>query len=222
MDLLILCGGMATRLGATTALTPKVLVEVNGRPFLDYLLALYEPHFDRITLLAGHHGTQLLPYASPGLRVVIEPERLDTGGAILNILDEISDRFSVVNGDTYFEHLDIPAIVGTAATEKALIVVTPGDCACGGCVELDGMRVRSFQEKSRHGQGYLYGGFGVLTRSLLRDFPRQPVSLERVILPDLAHRGSLIAYPAELQMFDIGTPQRLDRFRKHISAKGQT
>ena len=91
-----------------------------------------------------------------------------------------------------------------------MIVVTPGDCACGGCVELDGRKVRSFHEKDRRGQGFLYAGVGVFTRTLLRDFARRPVSLERVILPDLARRGALLAYPAQMQMFDIGTPDRLN------------
>ncbi len=220
MDLLILCGGLATRLGEITARTPKILVEVAGRPLLDHVLAAYRPHFERIFLLSGHLGEQLIRYATPELRVVIETERLDTGGAVLNVIDEVSEQFSVVNGDTYFEGLDLTDICRKAPTDKSLIVVTPGDCSTGGCVELEGDYVRGFHEKTRTGPGYLYSGFGVFARRLLCHYERGRVSLERVILPDLAHRGILLAYRADgLQMFDIGTPERLERFSRHINAK---
>jgi NDP-sugar pyrophosphorylase family protein len=220
MDLLILCGGLATRLGEVTARTPKILIEAAGRPLLDHLLALYTPHFERIFLLSGHLGSQLTRYATPALRVVVEAERLDTGGAVLNILDDVSEQFSVVNGDTYFEGLDSTDICRKAPSDKGLIVVTPGDCSTGGCVELDGDQVREFHEKTRTGPGYLYSGFGVFTRPLLSRYGRGRVSLERVILPDLAQRGLLMAYRADnLQMFDIGTPERLHRFSQHIAAK---
>jgi NDP-sugar pyrophosphorylase family protein len=220
MDLLILCGGLATRLGEITARTPKILVEVAGRPLLDHLLAAYRPHFERVFLLCGHLGEQLMGYATSEVRVIVETERLDTGGAVLNVLDDVSGQFSVVNGDTYFERLDLTDICGKTPFDKSLIVITPGDCSTGGCVELDGDYVREFHEKTRTGRGYLYSGFGVFTRRLLSTYERGRVSLERVILPDLAHRGVLLAYRADdLQMFDIGTPERLDRFSQHITAK---
>jgi D-glycero-D-manno-heptose 1,7-bisphosphate phosphatase len=223
MDLLILCGGMATRLGEITARTPKILVEVAGRPLLYYLLATYVPHFERIFLLSGHLGSQLLLYATPQLRVVVEPERLDTGGAVLNILGEVSEQFAVVNGDTYFEGLDLADICRTAPRDAGLIVVTPGDCSCGGCVEMDGDRVLAFHEKTKTGPGDLYSGFGVFSRRLLGHYERGRVSLERVILPDLVSRGLLVAYRAEeLQMFDIGTPERLDRFSDHIESQSRS
>jgi NDP-sugar pyrophosphorylase family protein len=223
MDLLILCGGLATRLGEITAQIPKILVEVAGRPLLDHLLAIYTPHFERIFLLSGHLGSQLAPYATPKLRVIVEPERLDTGGAVLNVLEDVSEQFAVVNGDTYFEGLDLPSICRQAPADQCLIVVTPGDCSCGGCVEMDGNRVREFHEKTKTGPGYLYSGFGVFSRPLISHYERGRVSLERVILPDLAHRGFLLAFRADdLEMFDIGTPERLDRFSRHLTAKNRT
>ena len=220
MDLLVLCGGLATRLGEITARTPKILVEVAGRSLLEHVLAAYRPHFGRIFLLSGHLGEQLMRYATPELRVIVETERLDTGGAVLNVLDDVSEQFSVVNGDTYFERLDLTDICRKAPSDKGLIVITPGDCSTGGCVELDGDHVRAFHEKTRTGPGYLYSGFGVFTRRLLSHYERGRVSLERIILPDLAQRAALLAYRAdELQMFDIGTPERLERFSRHIAAK---
>ena len=115
MDLLILCGGLATRLGETTAQTPKILIDVAGRPFLDYLLAAYASHFDRILLLAGNHGSQLLPYVTPQLRVVVEPERDWTPAVrVLNVLEEcLRTILSRQWRHLFPEHLDLAAPFST-------------------------------------------------------------------------------------------------------------
>jgi NDP-sugar pyrophosphorylase family protein len=213
MDCLILCGGQATRLGTLAAERPKVLMNVHGRPFLDHLLRFYGPHADRVFLLAGHLGEQLAPYASARVEVVVEPARLDTGGAILNVLDRVSSRFAVANGDTLFVGLDVPSFLAAAADAPATIAVMRGPTAGRGCVEVQGRRVLRFLEKQGPPEGLLYAGLAVFESRVLSDFPRGPLSLERVLLPRLAEQGLLEVWPFPGQLHDIGTPAGLDAFR---------
>jgi D-glycero-D-manno-heptose 1,7-bisphosphate phosphatase len=214
MDCLILCGGRASRLGPLAADRPKVLMDVHGRPFLDHLLGFYGPHAGRVFLLAGHLGEQLARYASERVEVVIEPAPLDTGGAILNVLDRASPRFMVANGDTLFVGLDLPAFLAAATDAPATIAVARGPTDGRGCVEVRGRRVTRFLEKQGPPEGLLYAGLAAFEGRALADFPREPLSLERVILPRLAAGGLLHAWPFPGRLHDIGTPAGLDAFRE--------
>jgi D-glycero-alpha-D-manno-heptose 1-phosphate guanylyltransferase len=216
VDILILCGGQATRLGPLAATRPKVLMDVNGRPFLDYLLRFYGPHVDRIFLLAGHLGEQLTPYASAQVEVVLEPTRLDTGGAILNVLDRVSPRFAVANGDTLFVGLD-PTVLTAARSSPATIAVVHGPTGGRGCVVLDGQRVTRFVEKEGPPEGFVFAGLAIFEKRVLADFPRGSISLERVILPRLAETGLLDAWLFPGRFYDIGTPEGLEVFRRQIA-----
>jgi NDP-sugar pyrophosphorylase family protein len=212
MDCLILCGGRATRLGPLAVDRPKVLMDVNGRPFIDYLLGFYGPLADRVFLLAGHLGDRLKPFASGKVEVVVETAPLDTGGALLNVLDRISSRFMVANGDTLFVGLDLPFLLA-AAEAPATIAVARGLTAGRGCVEVMGSKVVRFLEKAGPSEGLSYAGLAVFDGRALKEFPRGPLSLERVILPQLAARGLLRAWPFPGRLYDIGTPEGLNAFR---------
>jgi NDP-sugar pyrophosphorylase family protein len=57
IDILILCGGRGTRLRSVISDKPKVLVPVNGRPFLSYLLdQLIAASFKNVILCTGYKG----------------------------------------------------------------------------------------------------------------------------------------------------------------------
>ena len=100
----ILVGGIGTQLGALAARTPKPLLPVDGRPFLDYLiLEAARFGFDRIVLLAGYLGGQVgerfagkrrLAGRNVEISVVIEPAPAGTGGALSTFLKDVADKIS--------------------------------------------------------------------------------------------------------------------------------
>ena len=86
----ILVGGLGTRLGEMTRLIPKPLLEVAGRPFLDYILDELSryPTIQDIVLLAGHQAGQVVSrydgrrWRGATVSVVSEPSQMGTGGAL--------------------------------------------------------------------------------------------------------------------------------------------
>ncbi|MFO0659905.1 MAG: NTP transferase domain-containing protein [Polyangiaceae bacterium] len=110
-QVVILAGGLATRMLPATERVPKLLLEVRGRPFFDWLATrLFESGVDDIVLCVGHLANEIRQYLSqrPDIarhtRCVDERDtRLGTGGAIALADREglLDDQFLVTYGDSY-------------------------------------------------------------------------------------------------------------------------
>jgi NDP-sugar pyrophosphorylase family protein len=114
-DCIVICGGKGTRVQSITKNEiPKIMIEVNGRPFVEYLIdTLYSQGVRRIVFAAGYLSEVLEEYLDTrkvlssvnprvDLQVVKEDLPLDTGGAVLNVLDKHlihSNPFLIINGD---------------------------------------------------------------------------------------------------------------------------
>src|SRR5438105_7050928 len=111
MQVVILAGGLGTRLGPIAARMPKALVPVNGRPFLAHVIDLLKEHgLTDLLVLHGHHGDQLERTfgdgTSSGVRLSFRhdgPRLLGTGGALRSALPQLEDEFLVLYGDTYLD-----------------------------------------------------------------------------------------------------------------------
>src|SRR3954465_7419989 len=109
----ILCGGLGTRLGALTSDTPKPLLEVGGKPFLETLLFEVARHgFRSVLLLAGFAGQRIVEYAASSriaqefgleLDVVAEDTPTGTGGSLWLAHSRLETEFFLMNGDSWFD-----------------------------------------------------------------------------------------------------------------------
>ena len=223
--MVILCGGLGTRLRPAVADRPKVLAEVAGRPFLAHLLQrLAEAGARDVVLSAGHRAGQVVEFARDGapagmrVRVVTEEVPLGTAGALRFATDEasISGPFVGLNGDTLFTGsldrlLQEHRRRGDAAT-VALVHVE--DAGRYGAVRFDAVTsdVVSFDEKGPSGPGWINAGAYVLESDVLRDVPASgATSLERDVLPRLVGRGLRAVPFPDATFLDIGTPEDYER-----------
>lgn len=106
MTAAILAGGRGTRISCEGATTPKVLLDIGGKPFLHLLIqSLKESGFDDILLCLCWQSDQVHAAFrnTPGIRFSFEEQPLGTGGAIKNALDRLPSQFFILNGDTYLE-----------------------------------------------------------------------------------------------------------------------
>src|SRR5437763_6730628 len=108
----ILAGGMATRLGDISRTTPKALIDVNGEPFIMHQLRLLkERGISRIVLCVGHLGEQIQKLVGSGSNLGLDvqysfdgPRLLGTGVAIKKAMNKIdAPAFFVLYGDSYLE-----------------------------------------------------------------------------------------------------------------------
>jgi MurNAc alpha-1-phosphate uridylyltransferase len=104
----ILAGGMGSRLGVLTKNTPKALIEINGKPFIYYQLKLlYEQGVKEVILCIGHLGSKIKKFVGSGkkfnlnIKYSYEKKLLGTGGAAKNAFPMIKKNFFIIYGDTY-------------------------------------------------------------------------------------------------------------------------
>lgn len=214
----ILVGGLGSRLGDLTRETPKPMLPVAGRPFLDHLLAKAARHgFDKVLLLAGHGALVIENHLAQsdigrqlGLEVAmsVEPSLLGTGGALVHARDRLDEAFLLMNGDTWFD-FDWRRLADWSAypAGMALRAVTPADRY--ETVELDGDRVaRMLPRDARLGSGLINGGVLRLTREVV-PATDGVLSLERDLLPGLCAAGQVGGMVFDGAFIDIGLPESL-------------
>lgn len=230
-SVIILCGGLGTRLKSTIGDVPKSLALISGKPFVEYLFdALAEQGATHVIMATGHLGDQLEPVCGDGSRwgLTIEYSReatpLGTAGALRLAEPQcLTDWVVVMNGDSFLP-VDYQSLVaghrhhGGSAT---MVVSRVQDRRRFGTVAIDDhSRVIDFLEKDAQGEGWVNAGVYVFSRAVLRSLRSGNVSLEEEILPDLARRSDLYAHLSQASLVDIGTPESFAASQLHFGAGG--
>jgi len=232
IDVVILCGGLGTRLNSVVDDRPKSMVEINDRPFLDILVDYVARYgFTRFILCTGYKRGFIRRYyesKSSGLMFLIseESEPLGTAGAIKHAESCIkSDIFLVLNGDSLCE-IDLEDFLKFHIGKRALASIalttlkSPGDY---GVIELDGdHKVIRFSEKVLvDSNGLVNTGMYLFGRKILGEIPPgEKRSLEYDIFPKILNKG-VYGYVTEKKFVDIGTPERLEMAKNYFSGVNQ-
>ena len=225
MRAVVLVGGFGTRLRPLTLQRPKQMLPVLDRPMIEWVTGwLAGNGVDEVVLSLGYRPeafTEAYPdgtCAGVRLRYAVEPEPLDTAGAVRFAalaagLDRADEPFLVVNGDV-LTTLDIGALVALhrARGAEGTIALTPvEDPSRYGVVpiEADG-RVVAFIEKPPRDQApsnWINAGTYVLEPSVLGRIPDgRKVSIERETFPAMVAEGRLYALQSDASWVDAGTP----------------
>lgn len=222
MQAIVLVGGFGTRLRPLTLHTPKQMLPVGNRPMIERVLAHLSDHgVDRAILSLGYRPDAFRDAYRGGecagvqLHYAVEPEPLDTAGAIRFAADDagVRERFLVVNGDVLTD-LDLALLVAMherTGAEGTIALHKVDDPSSYGVVptEPDG-RVQAFLEKPPPGDAptdLINAGTYVLEPSVLdRIKPGMRVNVEREIFPAMVEDRSLYAIDGDTYWIDAGTP----------------
>lgn len=219
-----LVGGKGTRLNALTTDTPKPLLPVGGRPFLDYLLdRAVRFGASEILLLAGHLAEKVVasyhdrPWNGVPVRCHVEAEPLGTAGALRQASALLPARWILMNGDTLFDvdptGLDQPGedwLVSMALRRL-------DDTGRSGTVTLKDGRVGDFHERGPGGPGLVNAGIYCMRREVLDLIPPDGAcSLETEIFPHLAKTGRLRGTVLDGYFIDIGVPEDYRRAQREV------
>lgn len=232
MQAVILAGGLGTRLKPLTEQIPKVMVSVNGKPFLLHLLELLKSQaISDIVLCVGYLSEQIKDVLekeeSLGLRIRYSEEKeqlLGTGGALKQAQNLLDEHFFVINGDTYLP-IDYREVESTflKSGKKALMVVYDNQKDTGVknniALEDNLMVVRYDKQSPGSDLQYVEAGVLILRREVLNLIKEAPISIEEGLYPALIQQRQLAAYITQQRFYDIGTPEQRLAFEKLVKGR---
>lgn len=224
-DVIILAGGLGTRLKPVVSDRQKVMATVAGRPFLSILLdQISKAGFKRVIICTGYMADQVEMGFGPeykGLSMIYSRENipLGTGGALGNALPLISsETVMVMNGDSFIDvdlNLFLQWFIGKGC-DAALVLTKMNNASRYGIVHVDANSlITAFQEKNTIGRfHWINAGVYLLKKAVIRTIPQErPFSLEQEFFPSLAGRD-FHGYCSEAKFTDIGLPE------SYVAAKG--
>ncbi len=229
MKVLILAGGLGTRLRQLAGDVPKPMVEVRGKPFLQWQLEyLRSQGITDMIISVGYKADSIVSYFgngdSLGVRISYsyESEPLGTGGAVKKAGELLhgEENFIVMNGDTYLL-LDLKGLMDSQVMNSAIatIVIMHADITQkAGLVKIDDRsRVISINEV-KSGSGYINAGVSALNRKILEMMPElSAFSLEYDLYPALIGTQGVYAFKYSGYFRDIGTPEGYFSFTREVS-----
>ena len=232
MQGVILAGGLGTRLRPITTQMPKVMVTVNGIPFLEHQLRLLRRYcITDILVLSGYMGQCIEEYFGDGrrfgLNVQYSRERvpLGTGGGLRYAAPLLEERFLLLYGDSYLpmDYQDLCQERDSKGVKCAIAVYdnSRADSGVHNNIQLDRQGyVIQYRKQYVDDARFSHVDAGVLAcrRSIVEFIPPdESVSLEESIFPLLIAQRQLFAYKTAQRFFDIGTSERLNTFKEFLS-----
>lgn len=223
----LLAGGLGTRLGASSAGKPKSLVDVNGRPFIFFILdRLARAGISDVIICTGYgakHFVELIDDGSQfGLSVSYSYDgtsQLGTGGALKKALPLLGGQFLVQYGDTLLD-LDYASFWSkfiNAGKPVMMSVYRNDNRLDASNVVFEHDRVKEYNKKERHtGMRYIDYGAMAFNASAFNEKPANVNFDLADMLCRLASQGHVAGMEVTNAFLEIGNPVSLERVRKQL------
>jgi NDP-sugar pyrophosphorylase family protein len=234
---MILAAGEGRRLRPLTETLPKALVEVGGRPLIEYALdAVTRSGIDDVIVNLHHHGEQIRRHLGDGarfgarIRYSEETTLLGSGGGIVHARALLGDEpFVTLNADTIVD-VDLRAVVRFHESKRAIATLVlrkdPRMSEYGIIQTLPGGLIGRFLKHARPNaagamEAFMYTGVQVLDPAIFRYMPGEGAfSITEATYPRmLAADEPVFGYPFEGTFITVGTPDELENARRALPAR---
>ena len=227
---ILLVGGFGTRLQPLTFSTPKPMLSVGGIPFTEHqIIKAREAGITEIVLATSFLAEVFEPYFGDGesfgikISYAVEKVALGTGGAIAHAATRLKNSGPVVvfNGDVLSGH-DLQRQMHLHLSKNSdvtLYLTEVPDARAYGVVEMDGSKIRTFNEKMETPPTKIINaGCYIFNREVINEIPRDVVvSVERETFPSLLARGAdVMGFVDRSYWLDIGSPKALLKATKDL------
>jgi NDP-sugar pyrophosphorylase family protein len=228
--MVIFCGGLATRLGDLAKDTPKSMIKIKGKPFLEYQIEMLKKQSIKdIVLCVGYLSEKIIEYFGDGKKFGVniryshdDEKPLGPIGALKNAEPLLDDVFFIMYGDSYLfvdfkkvysyflEYEDLALMVAYKNFDKYdasnLAIKNGRIVACG-------------KENKTKDMIYIDYGTSILRKKVLEIVPKYtPYSTER-FFSELVKKRELMAFETEERFYHIGNLKSLEEFRSYIRTK---
>jgi MurNAc alpha-1-phosphate uridylyltransferase len=229
--MVILAGGLGTRLRPLTSQVPKALIPIGGKPFLHHQIDLLKRQGIRdIVLCVGHLREQVQDYFGDGrwlgMRIRYSEEEdhlLGTAGAIKNAESLLGDDFFLMYGDSYLmiDYREVMRYFRRFDRLGLMVVWKNVDRFERSNVMVEGNLVTAYnKDQQSPGMVYINYCLSVLRKEAFVFIPAgRPFSQEE-FYQTLIDQGQLLAFEVEQRFYEIGSPRGLEEFGMLVASGG--
>ncbi len=203
MKVIILAGGMGTRIGEYTKTIPKPLITVSGKPILIHIMELYSHYgFKEFYIALGYKGNVIKKYFDKKkfnkwkINLVETGKNTMTGGRLKRLKKyfDKDETFMMTYGDGV-SNVNLKKLLNFHKKNKKIATLTAvRPPARFGALKISGSKVRYFKEKSKLDEGWINGGFFVMKTKIFDFIENDQTYLEREPLEKLTKNNQLSAY----------------------------
>ena len=201
MKVILLAGGLGTRISEYTDTIPKPMVQIGGKPILWHIMNLYAKYkYNNFLVALGYKGEVIKKYFYKksnewNIELIETGEKTMTGGRVKRLQKFIGNETCMLTYGDGIADIDLNALIAFHKSHGKLVTVSAvRPPARFGAISLDGDRVKNFKEKSHTAEGWINGGFFVIEPDFFNYIDGDETFLEREPLEKAALKGQLFAY----------------------------
>lgn len=233
LPIVVLAGGLATRLRPITEKIPKSLIAVNKVPFILHQLSLFQRNrINRVHFCLGHLGEMVqkviedsvfpskmdITYSYDGKKL------LGTGGAINVALELLPDSFFVTYGDSYlnidYQNIEDLFLSLEKKNSGLMTVYKNSSNYDTSNVVYKNKRILLYSKKQvLDNMEYIDYGIGILRKEHFDGFHKETLFDLSEIYEKLAQDGSLIGYESMERFYEIGSISGINDLSRHLNSK---
>ena len=201
MKIVILAGGLGTRISEYTKIIPKPMIRVNKKPIIYYIMKHYSNYgFKDFYIALGYKGHILKKYFEKknfgwNINLIDTGQKTMTGGRLKRLKKHLGNEpFMLTYGDG-LSNVNIKKLLTFHKKNKKLVTLTAArPPARFGAIKILGHKVKYFKEKSKLDAGWINGGFFVMQPQFLDYIKNDQTFLEREPMEFLTKKGQLAAF----------------------------
>lgn len=216
LPVVILAGGLATRLYPVTRAIPKALILINGRPFIDHQLSLLkEKGVTEVILCVGYLGSAIEEFVGNGFLWGLEvrysydgDKLLGTGGAIKKAAELLPEEFIILYGDSYLD-IGFEPIVRQFYVENLPVLMTVyhnQDAFDKSNIIMKERKVFRYEKNSDDpAMQYIDYGLIVIKKEVFFPYPENKPFDLFLVFSQLADSGLVAGYEVQERFYEIGS-----------------
>ena len=223
MKVVILAGGLGTRLSEYTHSIPKPMIDIKGKPMIYYIMKHFSKYgFKEFYLALGYKKEIVKRYFKNNsfgwkINLVDTGNNTMTGGRLKRLTKYLNkERFFLTYGDG-ISNVNLKKLLKFHNNNNKLVTLTAvRPPARFGAVKLKGNLVKYFKEKSKLDEGWINGGFFVMEPKFLKYIKNDRTFLERKPLEKMFKKKQLVAYRHSGFWQCVDTKRDLDFIKENI------
>ena len=226
MKVVLLAGGLGTRLSEYTKTIPKPMVSIGGKPLLWHIMKLYARQgFKDFYIALGYRGAVIKKYFNKqfydwNINLIETGQNTMTGGRLKRLKKHLgNETFMLTYGDG-LSNINLKTLLSFHKKNKKLVTLTAvRPPARFGVLKLKGNYVDYFKEKSKLDEGWINGGFFVIEPEFLKYIKKDSTYLEREPLEQVTKKRQLAAFRHQGFWQCMDTKRDKDRLEQIIQQK---